>query len=287
MGSRLTVFSYIQILRPVNVLMAGCAVCLGFWLSHAHNGYTVILLTISAFAATGFGNVINDILDLPSDRISHPDRPLPRGQISTTAAWIFAVILSVTSLVPAVNVSLTHLIATVIPLLFLIAYARWLKNTPLAGNFLVASLVAYPLLFGGLTAPGFIRLIIPAVCAFLLNFSREIIKTLQDEQGDKTAGLTTSAILPVPLLKKIVFGTGILYLPLMYLPFLSRQFGFAYLVICSGLALPVHLLWMIRFLRRRHQASPSSISRLIKLEMSFGLLALAVDEILYRFHILT
>ena len=275
-----TIVPYIHVIRPGNALMAGCAVLLGFWLSNAHGISDLLLLTIAAVSATGFGNIINDIKDLPSDRISHPDRPLVTGNLKLKNAWIYLIALGLLSLAVSSGVSRYHLLATLLPLLFLILYARWLKGTPLIGNVLVALLVAYPLLFGGLTAVAFNRLLIPAALAFLLNLSREIVKDVQDEQGDTHAGLSTSASVPVPLLKGIVFTTGVIYLILLFLPYLFHQFGFAYLLICSGAVLPIHCLWNGQFFSKTWRSDLKSISGLIKLEMIFGLIALAVDQVL-------
>jgi geranylgeranylglycerol-phosphate geranylgeranyltransferase len=161
--------------------MAGLTTFLGFWLSDSSLPISsVMLLIIATICSIGFGNTINDIYDIDSDRINIPIVPYLRANISIRSAWIFSLLLLVSALASSFSVSSLHGFATVLPLLLLTIYAFFLKATPIAGNFLVAALVAYTILYGALGAVGFPRLIFPASLAFLLNFSREIIKDLQD-----------------------------------------------------------------------------------------------------------
>jgi geranylgeranylglycerol-phosphate geranylgeranyltransferase len=192
-----TFFALIKIVRPANALLTGGAVALGFWLARSPAPvFSLCLLVVAAISAVGFGNVINDIVDLESDRISHPDRPLPKNDLSKYEATIFAFFCGCFSLVNAFLVTPFHGFATLAPLVLLGLYAFVFKGTPLAGNIVVSFLVAYALLFGGLTAPRMERLFVPALLAFLLNVAREIAKDLQDKDGDQRAGVITSAALP-------------------------------------------------------------------------------------------
>jgi len=73
------IFALIKIVRPGNALMTGAAVLLGSWLARsAAPLVSLFLLVAAAMSAVGFGNVINDIVDIETDRVSHPDRPLPK-----------------------------------------------------------------------------------------------------------------------------------------------------------------------------------------------------------------
>jgi len=296
------VLSYLSMIRPGNVLMTGTAVALGAWLSHGFSDIrAVTLLAACAMSAVGYGNVINDIRDIATDRISHPHRALPRGLVSMEAAIIFAFFLFSFATVNAFMVSRVHGIGAVAALALLTGYAFFLKATPFAGNILVSLLVAYPLVFGGLTAPLMARLLIPASLAFLLNMAREIIKDIQDEQGDRLAGLTTTAILPKNILKGILIAIAIIYAGLLFLPFGLRQFGIVYALICACIALPIHAFWTALIARKPTNQNElkqslkdgdtgkntavftdkqlSSVSFLIKIEMLAGLAAMAADQL--------
>jgi geranylgeranylglycerol-phosphate geranylgeranyltransferase len=270
---------YLKILRLQNTLLAGVAVALGFWLGHSVlSGYALVLLVVAAVSATGFGNVVNDLKDVETDTISHPGRPLPRGEMTMRAAGFYACYLAFISLLSSGFVSPKHLAATATPLLLLFLYTRFLKGTPLIGNMVVSLLVAYALLFGGLSAPLFNRLLIPALLAFLLNMAREIIKDLEDKPGDSAAGIVTTAVLSLSSIKTVVYSISSLYLLLLFAPFVLHHFGNLYAVICAAVIVPLQICWLVLYTKKEPRLS--LISLLIKLEMAVGLLALAVDNLL-------
>jgi geranylgeranylglycerol-phosphate geranylgeranyltransferase len=261
--------------------MAAVAVGLGAWIGRsALPAAALAALCIAAAAATAFGNAVNDLHDVATDRISHPDRPLPHGDLSERAAGVFALSLALLAVGSAASVSRVHLLATVVPLALLLAYARFLKATPLAGNITVSLLVAYPLLYGALASPGFHRLLLPALAAFLANMLREIVKDLQDEPGDRAAGLVTTAALPHRATGATVIVICVLFLGALPLPVLLRQFGLVYAILCLAVIAPMHLFWMAQWLRRDRAAHYSRLSGLLKIELVLGLFAMAADRLL-------
>lgn len=269
----------LKIIRPGNALMAAITVVLGFWLSgSAASLLSLIQMVVAAVCAVGYGNVVNDIVDIDSDRISHPDRPLPKSELSLMSAVIIAFFLCSFSFVNGFLVSTVHGIGTVIPLALLSIYALFLKATPLAGNVFVSLLVAYTIIFGGLSAPMAGRLFIPALLAFLLNCCREIIKDVQDEPGDKAAGIKTTAIVPTSLLKSLLIGISAVYAGFLFLPFFLKQFGIIYCILCAATALPLHCYWVYFVAKKNWMEYTGKISLIIKIEMMAGLLALALDQ---------
>lgn len=274
-----TILPFFKILRPGNALMAGATVVLGFWLSGSRlPALSLVHLIIVAVCAVGYGNVVNDVLDVMSDRVSHPTRPLPSNEMTLISATVLAFFLCTFSIVNAFIVSTPHGAGAVAPLALLSLYAFFLKGTPLAGNIVVSLLVAYTIIFGGLMAPHSSRLIVPALLAFLLNFAREIVKDLQDEAGDTAAGVTTTAVLPKPSVKAIILGISLVYMMMLFLPFVLKQFGFVYCILCAAFALPLHCYWSVLMIRPTWEKSLAKISLFIKIEMMAGLLALAADQ---------
>ena len=273
------VTAFIKLIRPVNALLASIGVALGFWLSGADAPYMHLLLLVGATAcALGFGNTINDIKDAAADRINHPQRPIPRGDISRNQALIFAVILAVLALIAGTAVSLNHLYGVIVPLVLLTLYTLFLKGTPLFGNILISILVSYSLIFGGLNTQGLHTIYIPALLAFLLNLAREIIKDLQDREGDQKTGIVTTASLSPAILKNLLILISILYIPLMFIPYFLDHFHNVYLIICAAILLPMHLYRLIILVIIKKMADQARISLLLKIEMLGGLLALAVDK---------
>jgi geranylgeranylglycerol-phosphate geranylgeranyltransferase len=270
----------IAISRPVNCLMAGVAVALGFWLGHSVTPLpSLLLLVLVAVAATAFGNVVNDLRDIETDRVSHPERPLITHAMSVRGAIVYALFLAGAAITLAFLVSPVHGIAATVPIAVLTAYAFLFKRTPFIGNVVVGSLVAYPLIFGSLGSSQIQRLYIPAVLAFLLNFSREIIKDLQDAPGDRQARMLTTAIVPPPALRLVIAAATIVYLGCLFLPAGLHQFGMTYVVVCLFSVIPLHATRLLLFFTPSWLSRLNGISTLYKLEMLAGLLALAADEV--------
>ncbi len=143
-----------------------------------------------------FGNVYNDICDLPADRVNRPDRVLVSGRVDMVTAlriagWCLALglMLSAYAYVDALIIAVT--VATV---LFL--YDRNFKSLPLVGNASVAAVCATTVAYGALAGPEWNRqVVVLMVCAFALTLVRELYKDIQDEEGDRAMGARTFPIL--------------------------------------------------------------------------------------------
>lgn len=276
--------SFIKIIRPVNAVMASIGVVLGFWLTGVRSPVTdLILLIITAVCALGYGNVINDVKDAKGDTVNHPDRPIPKGEITKTQAVIFAALLALVSLFTSAIVSVQHCVAALIPLLLLTLYTLFLKGTPLLGNIIISMLVAYTLVFGGLGSPNVYVIIVPALLAFLLNLCREIVKDMQDRAGDLQAGVHTTAVLPDTVLKIVLAIPVLLFIPAVFLPYIFRHFRLIYMSICAMIILPLHIFWFFYLIHGDNSGRLGGISTAIKIEMLGGLGALALDKFIYTF----
>ncbi|MFW3146141.1 MAG: geranylgeranylglycerol-phosphate geranylgeranyltransferase [Thermoplasmatota archaeon] len=180
-------------MRPLNAFMAGAAVWVG---SIVENGnvaggdlISTLLLSVSAFLAVGGANLLNDIGDRELDRISHPDRPIPSGSLDPGTArkallvnWGSAFLLSA---------AVCLLNSTALPVFFLlfalwldIFYERVLKAGGAAGNVAVGLLTGALFIYGASPwKPGIVVLSI-SLLAFFSTFSRELVKDVQDMEGD-------------------------------------------------------------------------------------------------------
>ena len=278
------VTSLIKLIRPVNAAMASIGVVLGFWFCGVNYSLiNLILLIIATICALGYGNIINDIKDSDGDKINHPQRPIPQGEISKKQATVFAILLAIISLVTGYIVSLQHGVATLIPLLILTLYTLYLKGVPLLGNIVISMLVAYTLVFGGLGSTNTIIVVVPAVLAFLLNLCREIVKDMQDKAGDLKVGVHTTAVLPDKILKAVLAILALLFIPLIFLPYILGHFRLIYMSICAIVLLPLHISWFYFLFGKDHTKKLDGISTAIKIEMLGGLAALALDKFIYNF----
>ena len=87
-------FSYINILRPLNLIFSALSVIIAAYLTQSLNQTaTIINAVIVVVTFAGASNILNDIFDINIDRKNQPHRPLPSGEISVWAALVYMVAL--------------------------------------------------------------------------------------------------------------------------------------------------------------------------------------------------
>ena len=84
---------FFTITRPVNSLVAGLAAIVAYLIATGTVIPETLLLFFVVALITAAGNVINDFFDAEIDAINRPDRPIPSGAVSRSAARGFAVTL--------------------------------------------------------------------------------------------------------------------------------------------------------------------------------------------------
>ncbi len=154
--------------------------------------FTALFLEASTFA-------LNDYYDLEIDRINkRTDRPLVRGDLSPRSALLIFYVFFPLGLLCSFFVNGTCFIIALITALVSVLYDVRMKKIKLVGNFYIAYIMAIPFVFGGVSVlPGgtfSLRPINPviyvvALIAFLAGSGREIMKDVQDFEGDKGRGV--------------------------------------------------------------------------------------------------
>ena len=189
-------FAYLNLMRPLNCLMSVFAVFIGGLIvleAAAFSTLHIFIAMLATFLIIGAGNAINDYFDIEADKINKPLRPLPSGRIKRTHALVFSLALFALGIILSLLLNpLTFLIATFNSLL-LIFYSSSLQNKLLIGNIAVSYLVGSTFLFGGAASgKGLADIMVTAMLlllAFFANLSREIVKDLEDVEGDKASFL--------------------------------------------------------------------------------------------------
>lgn len=173
------------LIRPLNVLIAGLSTLIAASLSPIFNyQQQVVYAILSVVFITAAANIVNDIFDIEIDKINKPGRPLAAGQISITSAWIFYVLLNIIGLFFSFIVSLKLAGIAIFAIIILFLYSFYFKKTILVGNLLVSFISGLTFVFATLAIDDFQAGIIPAVFAFFFHFGREILKDIQDLEGD-------------------------------------------------------------------------------------------------------
>ena len=243
----------VRLLRPLNVVMIVVGVVLGGVLAggaEAMQGTAAARLLRAALAAAligGAANALNDVFDLEIDRINRPRRPLPAGQLTPKTARLMAGVGTAVGVGVAATLSVLHLALALAAVGGLLLYNARLKRVPLVGNLLVASLVALALVYGGLAVGPLGPALVGAAFAFLTTLAREIIKDLDDAEGDAAVGARTLPLVAgVRTTTWIVFGVLGLTLLLTALPFLGLGYtGLFLLLMLPTDALLLYVGWLL------------------------------------------
>lgn len=147
----------------------------------------LVLAGFSTAFVTAGGNVVNDLLDVDSDRVNHPDRPLVTGTISSRVArWTAASLLVGAGIIALPDIAVHPLVGVILAaaLVALLSYEFRFKSVGFGGNLLVAFLTGLVFLYGG-AAAGMPMAVLPfGLMAFFATLSREVIKDMEDQAGD-------------------------------------------------------------------------------------------------------
>jgi len=162
----------------------------------------VHLAAAAAFLITGGGNAINDYFDIDIDRINKPERPLPSNRMSKSDVLMLSLTMFFVGLWISKYVNTYCAFIAVVNAAALILYAKFSKNILIVSNFVISYLVASVFIFGAFSAfdgpiwkaPFIGILAVLAACAFFMTFSREIVKDIEDIEGDKKSNARTLPI---------------------------------------------------------------------------------------------
>ncbi len=277
MNHFLKIYYLISLTRIVNVLITFLSVIVAVIICSGISfiNEIVLLAALSASLTAGAGNVINDVWDYETDSVNKPQRPIPSGRVSKKAALNFYFLLVLISVVIAEILGWVVLMIIILTHLLLLIYSIGLKKIPLLGNFVVSFLTGFVFIFGGLLVGSIQSALIPAVFAFLINFAREGIKTVEDIPGDKTAGITTfPQLYGTDISKKLISAFLLLLLLFTFVPFLKGYYGIEYFLIIMAVVNPLLVYVIKSLLESSRTPNLNKLSFILKLNMIFGLTAI-------------
>jgi geranylgeranylglycerol-phosphate geranylgeranyltransferase len=265
-----------KIIRPINTGITFFVVLLLIAALNPLTGWQVMLLAaVSAGLTAAAGNVVNDIFDIEIDRINRPERILVSGQISTTGVWSFYAGLSAVSLLLAGLLSLPAFIIVLLAQILLFMYTVKLKGVILLGNIVVAGLTGLACIYAGVVAGHLQPCIIFAGFAFLVNLIREIIKDIEDREGDERNGIITFfSKYGIRKTRALVRVLIILLVLLTCVPVAFRILKPEFFLICMVFVNPV-LVFMIKYLSDDdYELKLRKMGNMLKFCMVAGLLAI-------------
>lgn len=298
--------AFLKLIRYQNLLMLAIMQLIfryGFLESQsiplALNDWQFALLVLSTVCIAAGGYLINNILDRGTDEINKPNDVVIGKQISEAMGYNLYIALNIAGV--AIGFYLANAIykpnfaaVFVIVAATLYVYANGLKQTILIGNIIIALLLSVSILIIGIF--DLLPMIVPenqagmgiifkilidfAVFAFIINLIREIVKDLEDVNGDYNQGMNTLPIaLGVARTGKIVFGLS--FIPLGLLIYYINENLFSnnlYYATAYGLLLIIGplLYFTIKIFSAKTQKDFHHLSIVLKFVIFFGILSIAV-----------
>lgn len=211
--------------------------------------------------------------------INKPNRPIPSGRIKAKIALIYSLALFL------IAVFLSFLLRPIITFIVIVAeallilYAYKLKRKCLIGNVVVSFLTSLTFIFAGIIVNLFLTSFYIAIFAFLMTMAREIVKDIEDIEGDKVMGAKTMPI---------VYGTEIsgktaailiiltaLLSPVLYL---LKIFGNLYILFLS-FAIILFLKSAFDIFKKQDKKTARQTSKYLKIGMIITFLAFIAGSI--------
>ena len=303
---------YLQLIRYQNLLLLALMQFVfryGFlkqqnvYLSLADWQYVLFVLATVCIAAGGY--IINNIFDFKTDLDNKPNEVIIGKSISESLGYNlyagFTIIgvgigfyLSNVILKPGFAAIFVIIAAT------LYLYATSLKQSLIIGNVIVAILLSFSVIIIGIfdlypaTYEGnqdIMRLLFSiildyAIFTFMINFIREIVKDLEDVNGDYNQGMNT-----LPIVFGIKRTTKLVFI-LSFIPTLCLGYYINFYVFASGLLLSTIyalafilaplLYFTIKIWSAKKQSDFHHLSLVLKWILFFGILSIAI--ISYNMH---
>ena len=271
----------VKISRPSNVLISTLTIFIGV-IIFSKDEINIALAIIAGLCGgliDAGGNIINDYFDVEIDRINKPERPLPSGSISKHEALALYIISTLTGIILGLNLDTISSAIVILSALVLFMYSFRLKFIPLVGNFTIAFMTGLAFIFAGSVAGNFKSALIPASFAFLINLGREIIKDIEDIEGDMKCGIKTLPIVSGTRMAVLITNLSLITLILVTpIPYLLKFYNLYYLL--TVIAVDIVLIYVILSLMTNiSKRNLNRLSNILKFEMIAGLFAIYIGQI--------
>ncbi|MBN3037647.1 MAG: UbiA family prenyltransferase [Candidatus Diapherotrites archaeon] len=189
--------AWLELMRPMNGLMAAFAVVLGFFIATGTVTENAFIAAAAALLISSAGMALNDYYDLPIDKKRKKHRPLPSKRIKPWQAFAASIALFAAGIAACFAVNVLCGIIGSFTALLLALYAIDLSKKPLVGNAIVAWSTGLTIVFGE-AASGTLAspiIIVLFAMAFFSTMGRELYKSIEDMKEDKGVRKTLPLIL--------------------------------------------------------------------------------------------
>jgi 4-hydroxybenzoate polyprenyltransferase len=314
------VIAFLRLIRWPNLvfivitqLLFYSCITLPIFNQHASSPYLpalILYLTIIAsvlIAAAGY--IINDYFDLNIDRVNKPDKLVVEKIIKRRWAIMWHLILSFVGIVLSfyISIALADWYVVVAAINLICVFALWIYSTTykrrlLIGNILISALTAWTILvlyvaefphwfkisieakkaYDLSMAKLFKYAVLYAGFAFIISLIREVIKDMEDMEGDAKYGCKTMPIVwGIPATKVftavwLIVLTAALVIIQVYAAYLGWWFSVVYCIFF----IVIPLLWILQKLYKAQVAKDyHQLSNGVKFVMLTGILSMLFFKI--------
>ena len=259
--------------------------------------FNYILLVIATVCIAAGGYVINNIMDQDTDEIAKPQNRVVGVSISETVAYNWYIGLTIVGV--GIGFYLSNVIykPTFASMFILVAtllymYATSFKQIPVLGNVVVALMLSTSIIIIGLfdilpaidvdnrfrMKEAFDILMHYAIFAFIINLIREIVKDMEDMDGDYQSGINSLPIAIGVQKTKIIVGVlTVISIGILAYYVNSNLFELDYVVYYAMILIVGPLIYFgVKLLNAATKKEYHHLSLVLKIILFFGILSVAV-----------
>lgn len=267
----------IKISRPINFVLTFLSIVVAGFIASKKFDLSFVLFSAALAGAfsSAAGNIINDYYDVEIDKINRPDRIIPSNLMSKESVLKLYFVFLAISLLPAIYLPLQASVILICSAYIIFMYSFRLKKIPFYGNVVVAFMTGFAFIFGAASAGNMKAGIIPGVFAFLINLMREIVKDMEDVEGDhKSLIKTYPQIYGFKEAKALINQIGILLFVCTLVPFIFEIYTIEFFVAVMIVVNPFLIFTLKKLYFSTTKENFHTVSNYLKLNMLFGLIAI-------------
>lgn len=244
------------------------------WKGYAKD-YELFLLIFSTTIIAAAGYLINDYYDVKIDYINKPNRVIVGRLIKRRYVMIAHSLLNVVGIGIGFYLSFKVGLVNFGAAFLLWLYSNQLKRLPLVGNLVIAGLSGLAVWVVSIYFPQNQLLVYTyAIFAFAISLLREIIKDIEDMQGDESFGCKTLPILlGVRYTKLFLYFLSALFIFLLF--FMSGMLGNKILITYFLILIIPITYFIVRLVYADTKRKFNFLSNFCKLLMLSGIISMS------------
>ncbi len=272
--------NFILLARPINLFIAMMSVFIMTFIIDDINWVFLSLACSVLLCYMSAANILNDLIDIKADRINKPSRILVQHYVNRQAMIVLIIILFIIGTVCASYLPIEAMqIALFVALPGILLYEFILKRIPLLGNIIISLLVGIVFVFVAYSLNSHVYDAFKIMLlAFSLNLIREIVKDIQDIEGDQASGLNTLPIaIGVSRTTTLIKCFACLFIVMSFLPMYTYLYSWQYIPLMVFL---IHLPLLYIIIGLRDDITPkecAKFSKLLKLMIINGIVVILIS----------